>query len=239
MKIRSLEPLILFEDENLIAINKPAMISSLQDRWAETMSIQSLAEAYCETAQLCHRLDKETSGVLLIAKNPETYREVAQGFSKRQIDKTYWAVLEGRHYFDAFEVEVPLATSARGKAKVDFREGKPALTRLKTLENFRHFTLAECKPVTGRLHQIRIHCATVKAPLMSDTVYGGKLHYLSELKRNFNQGKDREPRPMIERTALHAKAIQLTLYDKIIQVEAPLPKDFDVLLTLLRKYDYT
>lgn len=237
MKKPSFKDLILFEDNNLIAINKPARVSSLEDRGISPFTIHSLATEYCAEATLCHRLDKETSGLLLISKNDETYRQIAIGFQNRLIFKTYWAVADGRHYFKDHVVEIPLGQSARGKAKVDHRNGKPAKTIFNVVETFRHFSLIEYKPITGRLHQIRIHSAVQNAPITGDTIYGGSVPMLAKIKKDFNYNHDREPRPMIERTALHAKSVTFNYDGKPITLEAPLPKDFNVLLTLLRKYD--
>jgi 23S rRNA pseudouridine955/2504/2580 synthase len=237
MKIFPFKKYILFEDENLIAINKPAFVSSLEDRGQSGISIQQMAEQYFEDSSLCHRLDKETSGILLIAKNQETYREISIKFQNRQMEKTYLAIVSGRHYFQNHLVDIPLGQTARGKAKVDHRNGKESETVINALETFRNFTFVECLPTTGRLHQIRIHCALQNAPLAGDTSYGGSKPFLSQIKRNFNLSKNQEPRPMIHRSALHARNISFMYNDDKITFEAPLPKDMEVFLTLLRKYD--
>jgi 23S rRNA pseudouridine955/2504/2580 synthase len=237
MKLKPFKTYVIHEDDNLIAINKPAGLNSLHDRFGRETSVQQLAEAYCETAQLCHRLDKETSGILLIAKDKDTYREVAMAFEKRKVNKTYWAILQGRHYFNDLEVDLKLSTTARGKAKVDKRDGKDALTTFSVKEQFRNFSLVECFPHTGRLHQIRIHIAAQNAPIAGDEAYGGELPYLKQIKRNYKIGKDREERPMIHRTALHARSLEFSIRDKAYILAADLPKDFDVFLKLLRKYD--
>ena len=237
MKFQRFEKDIIFENKDLIAVNKPSMISSLQDRIGVQPSIQDMALDYCDTSQLCHRLDKETSGVLLIAKNPETYREVAMAFEHRNIQKTYWAISDGRHYFQNITVDIPLSVSSRGKAKVDKNGGKDAETHFKVIENFKHFSLVECKPITGRLHQIRIHLATQNAPISGDLVYGGASPFLKFIKRQFNVTAEKELRPMISRAALHARAIALNLFGEELYIEAEPPKDFSVFLKLLRKYD--
>ncbi len=238
MKFKSFKSYILFEDKNIIAINKPAMVSSLLDRIGVQESIQQWSKDYLDTSQLCHRLDKETSGILLIAKNPETYREMAIKFERREIDKTYWAIADGRHYFKNLTIDVPLSVSARGRAKVDKREGKEAETDVTVIENFKHFSLIQCKPLTGRLHQIRIHLATQNAPISGDTLYGGSSPFLKSIKKNFKQAKDEEIRPMIQRAALHAQSISFSLYGKPFKIDAPLPKDMNVFLKLIRKYDH-
>ncbi|MFT5723922.1 MAG: 23S rRNA pseudouridine955/2504/2580 synthase [Bacteroidia bacterium] len=238
MKFKPFPSYIVLEDENLIAINKPAMISSLKDRAGILPNIQEWANDYLDTTQLCHRLDKETSGILLIAKNPATYREIAIKFEKRDIEKTYWAIADGRHYFKNLAIEIPLAVSSRGRAKVDKQDGKPAETDLTVIETFKHFSLIQCKPTTGRLHQIRIHLATQNAPITGDSIYGGSTPFLNNIKRNFKLTKGEEIRPMIQRAGLHAESIKFDLYGKPYNIKAPLPKDMAVFLKLLRKYDH-
>jgi RluA family pseudouridine synthase len=237
MKFKPFKSYIIFEDDNLIAINKPSMVSSLQDRLGIQPSVHDWAKSYFENCQLCHRLDKETSGIMLIAKNPETYREMAIKFEKREVDKTYWAIADGRHYFEQLTVDIPLAVSSKGRAKVDKQDGKPAETDFTVVETFKHFSLIECKPITGRLHQIRIHLATQNAQIAGDRVYGGSSPFLSTIKRNYNYPKDEEPRPMIQRAALHAKRISFSLYGNSFNIDAPLSKDMNVFLKLIRKYD--
>lgn len=237
MKRKNFKDWIVQEDDHLIVINKPAGISSLDERTGEAESILSLAKKYCGTAQLCHRLDKNTSGLLLIAKDNETYRQVSELFRKRKVKKTYLAVAEGRQTFEDLEVDLPISVTSRGKAKVDYRGGKPAQTVFDTIEVFGHYSLIRCRPVTGRLHQIRIHLATQNAPIAGDDAYGGKAPYLSFLKRNFNMGRGREENPMISRFALHASELDFELNEKKYHLVAELPKDMEVFLKLLKKFD--
>ena len=237
MKLRRLKDIIIYEDDNLIAVNKPAGVYSLQSRFGTNRCIQDLAEAHDPNLQLCHRLDKDTSGVLLLAKNPDTYRSVAMMFEKREIKKTYWAIAHGRHYFENRVIDIPLSTTSRGRAKIDRHGGKPAETLVTAIENFKKYTLIECHPSSGRLHQIRIHLSSQNAPIVADTLYGGELPYLRDSKANFSMGRDKEERPMISRTCLHAYQVSFELDGKNIDIEADLPKDFHVCLKLIRKYD--
>ena len=167
-----------------------------------------------------------------------TYREMAIKFEKREVEKTYWAIADGRHYFKHLTVEIPLAVSARGRAKVDKREGKPAETDLTVIETFKHFSLIQCKPVTGRLHQIRIHLATQNASISGDLIYGGTAPFLRSIKKNYKSSPDDEIKPMINRAALHSRSISFELYGQPYAIEAELPKDMHVFLKLLKKYDH-
>lgn len=236
-KPAQIKDLIVFEDDHLIALNKPYGIATLHERIGEGTSLIELLRSYNPDAQLCHRLDRETSGIILAAKNPEVYREMAIAFEHRKVKKLYLAIVHGRHYFDHTEVNFPLTVSSKGKAKVDKREGKEAQTVFTSIEQFGHFTLVECQPVTGRLHQIRIHLATQNAPIAADETYGGAFPYLSDVLRHYQKGRDREMRPMIQRIALHAYQISFRLFDNEYVLKAPLHKDMEVFLKLLRKND--
>lgn len=229
--------LILHEDEYLIAINKPAGVSSLDERNSDAPSILAMAKKYFANAQLCHRIDKETSGILLIAKDENTYREMAMKFEAREVDKIYHAVVAGYLQVENKSILLPLSLTKNGLAKVDVKEGKKAETIITTLKTFQHYTLMECRPVSGRLHQIRVHLASQNFPLVSDTSYGGKVPMLSHFKRNFKTGKFENEKGMIKRVALHAYRLRFNLYEKDYDMSAPYPKDFEVFLKQLEKFD--
>ena len=237
VKVVPFKELIIFEDEYFIFINKPAHYSSLDDRHADVFSIIKQAKKHNPDLQLCHRLDKETSGVLVIAKNEMVYREMSMCFEARKVEKVYHAVVNGVLNVSEQQIVLPLGQTAKGIAKIDMKEGKPSTTIVTTLHNFRHYSLLCCKPVTGRLHQIRIHLASQNFPLVADVTYGSKMPFLSSIKPKFKEGKWSNEEPMMKRVALHAYSIQFNLFEKEYQVVAPYPKDFAVLLKLLEKFD--
>ncbi|MEO9870431.1 RluA family pseudouridine synthase [Ekhidna sp.] len=236
LKNISFKDLIISEDEDYTLVNKPPFIASLDDR-AEIKNLLGLAKKEFEEYQICHRLDKETSGIVVFAKNPEAYRNFAMQLENREVKKIYHAVIHGLHKFEDFEADEPLHTTST-KSRVDFHSGKAAFTLLGTLEHFKKHSLIKCFPVTGRMHQIRAHLAYHQAPIVNDPAYGGKEAFLSELKRNYNHKKWEEENPMINRVALHSSQVAFKgLNGKVIEGEAEYPKDFSVLIKLLRKFN--
>lgn len=228
-----IEDTILFEDEDFFIINKPPFISTLEDRH-ENQNILAAARKFHSDAQVCHRLDKDTSGVLAIAKNPEAYRHLSIQFEKRQVGKIYHAVVDGIHHFDNQLVDLPILKQDDGVAKISQREGKAAQTWFTSLKSFRKHTLVECRPVTGRMHQIRIHLASLNASITGDESYGGKPFLLSEIKRGFNLKKGTAEETFMKRMALHAYSLEFSDLNGTRQtVEAPYPKDMKVLLRQL------
>lgn len=194
----------------------------------------ALAKQYSDDAQACHRLDKDTSGVLMFAKNPEAYRHLSMQFENREVKKIYHAVADGIHNFKEVLVDAPILKQNDGLVKINKQEGKSAQTYFTSLNSYRFHTLIECQPVTGRMHQIRVHLAFLKAPITGDEQYGGKPFFLSSVKRGFNLKKTTEEQPLIKRMALHAFALEFTaLSGETVRVEAPYPKDIQALVRQL------
>ncbi|SFE89414.1 RluA family pseudouridine synthase [Thermoflexibacter ruber] len=237
MKSFDFKEAIIFENDNYLIINKPPHISTLDERTldAKGISIIRMVKKHYPDAQIAHRLDKETSGALAVAKNPEAYRHLAIQFEKRQVEKIYHAVSTGIHDFQGIMVDLPILPLPIGIVKIDRSKGKEATTIFNTKEVFKKHTLVECMPLTGRMHQIRIHISCLGASIVSDVQYGGKMLFLSEIKRGFNLKKDTEEQPLISRVALHAYSLAFKdLNDEIISATAPYPKDMNALLKQLR-----
>jgi 23S rRNA pseudouridine955/2504/2580 synthase len=233
------ESLIVFENDDYILINKPPRVASLDERTPDKsgQSILRLAKAYHADAQLGHRLDKETSGILAIAKNPDAYRHLAMQFEHREVAKRYHAVVNGLHDFDGISVYLPISPVKDGTAvRIDREKGKVAETIFNTLKAYKRHTLVECMPVTGRMHQIRVHLMCLKAPIVNDPTYGGEAIFLSQIKRKFNLKQDTEEQPLIQRVALHAHSLTFNLLNgEPATFEAPYPKDFDTVVKQLEK----
>jgi RluA family pseudouridine synthase len=226
------EDSILYQDNDYILINKPPFISTLEDR-NDSQNILALARDYEPHAQVGHRLDKETSGVLVIARHPDAYRHISMQFENREVTKIYHAIVDGIQSFTNQLVDMPILKQNDGTAKIS-RSGKDAQTYFTTLQPYKYHTLMDCRPVTGRMHQIRVHLAFLKAPITGDEMYGGKPFYVSSVKRGFNLKKMTDEEPLMKRMALHAYSLEFALMDgKKVVIEAPYPKDFQALIRQL------
>ena len=225
--------MILHEDGDYILVNKPPFISTLEDRHGK-QNLLALAREYVPTAQVCHRLDKDTSGVLALAKNPEAYRHLNMQFENRQVVKVYHAIVDGIHNFNEELVDAPILKLDDGVAKISRSEGKPAQTWFTALKSYKYHSLVECRPITGRMHQIRIHLATQRAAITGDETYGGKPFLLSTIKRDYKLKKGTEEEAFMKRMALHAYSLQFNdLSGKRQVIQAPYPKDIQALIRQL------
>jgi 23S rRNA pseudouridine955/2504/2580 synthase len=230
---RKIEDWIIFEDEHLVAVNKPSNMPSIPERNPDG-SIKSIYELAIDKGYLiCHRLDKETSGIMILAKNPNSHREINLLFQNKEVKKFYHAIVHNPSFFDNLLVELPLLITKR-KVFANKSEGKKAETILNTLENYKHFSLVECQPKTGRQHQIRVHLSTQNQPIVGDELYGGHKPKLNDFKRKFTGDSANE---LIHRFALHARRTEFTLMGKDYSIEAEYPNDFATLLKIIKKWD--
>jgi 23S rRNA-/tRNA-specific pseudouridylate synthase len=155
-------------------------------------------------------------------------------FEKRTVSKIYHAIVDGIHNFQDMLVDAPILKMDDGVVRINKREGKTAQTYFTSLKPYRFHTLMECRPVTGRMHQIRIHLTTLNAPITGDETYGGKQFFLSSVKRGFNLKKLTEEQPIMKRMALHARGLRFSdMKDVPRYVEAPYPKDLAALIKQL------
>jgi 23S rRNA pseudouridine1911/1915/1917 synthase len=254
---------ILYEDEDLLVVDKPAGLAVEPERWARGAAslagaLLALARARSPGAEredgaaaplelrlrAVHRLDKDTSGVLVVAKHLEAERVLRGAFEHEQVRKTYWALVEGEHPLaDGEEEEIDLAIGPdekrSGRVVVDAVGGKPARTRVSVLQRYRGFTWLACRPLTGRTHQIRVHLSARGFPLAVDPLYGRRDELLlSNVKAGYRAKRGQPERPLIARLTLHAAAVELESprdAARTTRVEAPLPKDLAQLLKQLGK----
>ena len=209
---------LIYADEDMIAVNKAAGLLVAADRWdigAPRLDLLIQKELpqiapLCQKLYAVHRIDKDTSGILLYALNAEAHRALNTAFQDRKIKKTYRLLIHGRVQEEQFTVDLPLHADgdALHRTIVDKRRGKEAITHFTVLETFRQFSLLEARPVTGRTHQIRAHLAAAGYPIVCDSLYGsGKPVLLSELKQRWH-GDVYTEQPLIRRLALHAYQLE-------------------------------
>ncbi|MBM3178173.1 MAG: RNA pseudouridine synthase [Bacteroidetes bacterium] len=234
MKKFNLSDLVLFENNDYLIIDKPAGISTLSDR-KEEIHLLKLIREFWPGAITGHRLDKDTSGVLAVAKNEESYRWLSIQFEHRKVEKFYHALVCGMPAYSNTEVNAPIEKKDDGTVRISKR-GKQAQTFFTTLDHFTKHSLVEARPVTGRTHQIRIHLSLLGTPILGDVLYGGEQLFLSSIKRGYKPGKGQEERPVSEKMALHSKKLRfLDQNGHPIMAEAPYPKDFKALLNQLTR----
>ena len=244
---------VLFEDDHLLALNKPPGLLTSPDRydpqrpnlmkllhqgitdgkpWARERNLTYLSNA--------HRLDFETSGVLLLAKDKPTLVALADLFGTNQPVKTYVALLPGNPPQPRWEVDASLAPhpTKPGLIRVDSKHGKKSRTLFEVRESFGRFALVQARPLTGRTHQIRVHLKHWGLPVCGDTLYGGPPLLLSDIKDVYRLKPGKTERPLISTTALHAEQLELVhpATGGPVRITAEWPKDLQVAIKYLRRY---
>jgi 23S rRNA pseudouridine1911/1915/1917 synthase len=232
---------ILFENDDMVAVNKASGMLTVPDRFDPTLpSLKGLLKAKYGEIFVVHRLDRDTSGLILFARNASTHQYLSGLFESRQVEKEYLGLVLGTPVPPEGTVDEPLAPDPRNPGKMWVHaKGKHAVTHYKVLESFGPWALVSFGIETGRTHQIRVHLQQLGHTLVADPLYGdGKGVYLSQLKKKFKLAKNAgEERPMLNRLALHAHKLSFTdAQGNPMQFEAPLPKDMEVTVKQLRKW---
>ena len=230
---------IVFENDRFIAVNKPAGLLSIPDREQSQPSLKDILIAKYGTIFTVHRLDKDTSGIIVFAKDESTHRFLSQLFEGRQVEKYYQGIVHGSPANKTGTIDAPISEDLLHKGLMTVhRNGKPSVTDYEVIEGHRAFSLLQFRLHTGRTHQIRVHAKNIGHPLACDEFYGdGKPILLSSIKRNYKLSKhDDEERPMLNRLALHSYRLKFADTDgKEIELVAELPKDMRALLQQLKK----
>ena len=243
---------IIFEDESLIAINKPPgmVVHPAKGNWSGTLAsalayhFQQLSDVGGPTRPgIIHRLDRDTSGVILVAKSNAVHMKLAEQFEQRQVHKEYFALVIGKLELDCDIIQQPIGPHPFQRDKMAIRREHPqsrdAETRYDVVQRFDGITAVKVQPKTGRTHQIRVHLDHIGAPVLCDRLYAGHARITRgevlrrQARRDPLQPGDEEV--VLERQALHARRIEFThpLSEQNLVLEAPLPADIQGVLDLL------
>jgi len=237
---------IIFEDDAIFIVNKPAGVLSIPDRYNDSLlNVYHYLQQKMPTGKvyIVHRLDRDTSGVMVFAKTEAAHRHLSKQFGERSVEKVYHAIVEGQLPIKEGEIDLPIAAnpSKRGQMLVHQKFGKPAQTLYKVIEEFNNYTYLKLRPRTGRTHQIRVHLSHIGFPLAIDHQYGRATgFYLSSIKRKYKRAKGiTEERPTMSRLTLHAYDLRFKhpVSEAWVSYHAPLYKDFAVVLKQLRRYN--
>jgi len=233
---------VLYEDSDLIAVEKPAHLATVPGRGEQDDLLHRLADQIGIPAsgsadprlRIVHRLDKQTSGVILLAKTGAMHRHLSMQFQQNRVQKEYLAIVLGKPRESEGIIDGDIAPHPSAKDKMAVvRQGKPALTHWRMERKLGPFSLIRCFPKTGRTHQIRVHLFSIGLPLAVDPLYhrpaAGEEEglMLSHWKRNYRPNAQETERPLIARMTLHAEKLMFTKPDGSTQtIECEPPKDF-------------
>jgi 23S rRNA pseudouridine1911/1915/1917 synthase len=243
---------VVFEDAFIAAFNKAAGIAVSPDRWDDSKErLDKLAAAFLarrdgtEVRRLytVHRIDRDTSGLVVFAKDGETHRRLSAAFEGRLVQKRYIAIVHGRPAWQETSCDFPLVPNGNKKhlTIIDKYRGKKSLTLFRFLGSAGPYSIIEALPATGRTHQIRVHLAALGHPVVCDPLYGSpKPVLLSSFKRNW-RGDPLEEKPLLARLGLHAAELELPDYRPAAEssapltLTAPLPRDMAALIKQMEK----
>jgi RluA family pseudouridine synthase len=232
---------IAFEDDACIAIVKSSGLLVIPDRYNHAAPCISdfLKEEFGEIF-VVHRLDRETSGIVLFAKTAEAHRTLNDEFESRVVTKRYLTIVRGEPADDAGTIDAPIGEHRHmaGRMVVDNRAGKESVTEYTVLERFIGYALIEARPKTGRTHQIRVHLCAIGLPVACDPLYSdGEPFLLSTIKRGYRV-KGKEELPLLARTALHAAGLEIVhpITQTRLSLSSDVPRDMQAVLKSLRKY---
>ncbi|MHC4159663.1 MAG: RluA family pseudouridine synthase, partial [Planctomycetota bacterium] len=202
---------IIYQDDDIIVVNKPAGVSVTKDRSGAVELIDILTRQLglqiSSKLRLVHRLDKGTSGVMILAHSAEAQSLFSGYFAKKQVKKTYLAIVTGAVTGQQGTINAPLSRNRKNTEImcIDHKRGKESITNWKQLADFGSAALLAVQPLTGRTHQIRVHLPSIDLPLAVDPLYGvNRYLFLSDFKSGYRLSKSQTEKPLIDRLTLHA-----------------------------------
>ena len=227
--------MLVYSDSEILVINKPAGLLSLQDGYDKTLPhMITVLEPEFGRLLMVHRLDRETSGLVVVARTVGAHRQLNIQFQKREVSKIYHALVQGSPPWDRISINYPLRRDGdrQHRTVIDMQRGKKASTEFFVLERFKEFSLIEARPKTGYTHQIRAHIARIGFPVVSDRLYnktGKNSSSQSEMDSDTYQN-------IIDRLALHASSISFIhpSSGQKVSFSAPYPEDFQQALDFQR-----
>ena len=244
---------ILYEDEILFVIEKPGNlpVHPAGRYYFNTLLVHLRSQGFTAPLKanreffLVHRIDRETSGILVLAKNAEACAHLVEQFAKRKTEKSYLAIVKGRVEKEEFTVDLPIQRDPKSSIRLKMapmteeKGGLHAITRFKRLELAGNYSLLECLPKTGRQHQIRVHLEAAGYPIVGDKLYGipeAVAFRMFENKTTTFIPPEIEARLLLPRHALHAAGIRFVhpLTGKAVEFQSPLPKDLQTFLNMQR-----
>ncbi len=229
---------IIYEDQQIIAVNKPPNVS-VTPAGTGKMNLLGLLQIQRKEGQklkIVHRLDKDTSGIILIAKNTDAQRNFSEYFEKGRVRKIYLALITGLPCEKTGIIDAPIAPNRKNPQimEVVSKKGKDAQTKWELLANFGSISLIAARLQTSRTHQIRVHLQYAGMPLAVDPLYGqNQAIMLSSFKANYKLGKYEEEKPLIDRLSLCAYELEV----ENLHLVAPLEKKFKATIKMLTKYN--
>lgn len=229
---------ILYEDESILAVDKPALLAvHPSGRYLSDTLIQRVHKRYGQgfelerggAPRLCHRLDRETSGIVLIGKNPIAHADVMGQFERREVDKEYLTIVQGVPDREGGTVDLPIAQARMSRIELKMAvvpDGLPSRTDWRVIERFRGCALVACEPYTGRQHQIRVHMEAIGHPVIGDKLYGPDELLFEKALDDKLDARDWELLGL-ERHALHNHRIRFRspATQTMVEVKSPLPED--------------
>lgn len=233
-----MRPDIIFENSFFVAVNKPSGLLSIPDRLGQELSLKDLLKARYEHIYTVHRLDKDTSGIIVFAKDEESHKQLSQLFEGREVEKFYLGLVHGKLINETGSIDAAIMEHPGKIGKmITHVKGKHSLTDYAVLESFRLYSWLQFQIHTGRTHQIRVHMQHLGHPIVCDELYGDPSPVLlSALKKKFKLSKhDEQERPLMNRLALHSHRLSFTFNGERFELEAELPKDLRAMLAQLRK----